>query len=257
MSTALHGCRVLVTRPEQQAEPLCRLIESSGGIAIRLPTLIITESPELSRQALLERISIASHIIFISRNAVDYAARLAGYLALQLQAKTVIAVGEGTRHALAEYAVTNSVAPELGVGSESLLALSELDAIKIKGQTVLIVQGGSGRELLQDGLIDRGAIVHTANVYQRTEPVIEQRIIDDIWRRNCPDVIVATSFQGLQNLIRMTSAQDRTIMFSKKLVVISARLAGLAKTAGFTNPAHVPTEQSDQGLLQTIRHSVE
>ncbi len=39
----LHGAGVLVTRPQHQAGPLCRLIEQAGGDVIRFPVLEITE----------------------------------------------------------------------------------------------------------------------------------------------------------------------------------------------------------------------
>jgi uroporphyrinogen-III synthase len=70
-------------------------------------------------------------------------------------------------------------------------------------------------------------------------------------------VIVATSKQGLLNLIRMTADQDRGIMLGKRLVVMSPRIADAAVEAGFVTPAIVATEQSDQGLLQAIRQTVE
>ena len=38
---ALHGVGVLVTRPEHQAMPLCRLLELQGASTLRLPALEI------------------------------------------------------------------------------------------------------------------------------------------------------------------------------------------------------------------------
>ncbi len=38
---ALHGIGVLVTRPEQQAMPLCRLLEIQGASTLRLPAIEI------------------------------------------------------------------------------------------------------------------------------------------------------------------------------------------------------------------------
>ena len=39
--SALHGVGVLVTRPEQQATPLCRLLEAEGALTLRLPAMLL------------------------------------------------------------------------------------------------------------------------------------------------------------------------------------------------------------------------
>ena len=66
MNNLLNGCKVLVTRPKDQAEQLCRLVEMSGGVAIRFPTLEVSLSKDLNSNDLLELLSDASHIIFIN-----------------------------------------------------------------------------------------------------------------------------------------------------------------------------------------------
>ncbi len=245
-----------MTRPGDQAEQLCRLIEASGGIAIRFPTLEISISKDLSRHNLLELFNQASCIIFISRNAVRFADQITGELAVNLRGKNLIAVGDGTLQELAGHNL-HAISPGPHANSEALLVMPELDANNIGNSNVLIVRGGTGRESLHEGLVARGARVQYADVYQRSEPAEARQMIDAIWHQNCPDVIVVTSEQGLHNLIKMTSEQDRIRMFSRKLAVISTRLSESAKAAGFAFPAFVATEQSDQGLLQAIRQTVE
>jgi len=67
----LRGVRVLVTRPAQQAEGLARLIEQTGGAAIRLPTIEIAEPRDGAALArLIERLDEFDLAIFISPNAV-------------------------------------------------------------------------------------------------------------------------------------------------------------------------------------------
>ena len=41
----LQGVGVLVTRPEQQAERLCALLEAEGAVAVRLPAIDIKPVP--------------------------------------------------------------------------------------------------------------------------------------------------------------------------------------------------------------------
>jgi len=257
MNGVLDGYKVLVTRPRQQGERLCQLVEAEGGIAIPFPTLELSPSKKMNRRSLLQLFAAASRVIFISRNAVEFAHQISGDLAAGLRGKKIIAVGDGTLRELVRHDVYDAVSPGTQSGSEELLEMPELEARKIAGSNVLIVRGGSGREFLHAELVNRGALVQYADVYERSEPDVTQLEVDAIWHRIGPDVIVFTSKQGMQGLIRMTAEQDRGIMFSKKLVVMSQRLAEMAGTAGFVLPACVATEQSDQGLLQAIRQTVE
>ena len=71
----LHGVGILVTRPEQQAMPLCRLLEAEGAHTLRLPAIDI--KPLGSRReiaAQLGPLAAFDAIIFSSANAVRFGA---------------------------------------------------------------------------------------------------------------------------------------------------------------------------------------
>lgn len=256
MSGSLHGVKVLVTRPKDQSAHLCRMIESAGGVAIEFPTIELQPTRDLAGDDLLGRLAAATHVIFVSRNAVRYTAQLVGNLVLPLAGKSVFAVGEGTRHELVAQGLDTAISPGAQSGSEELLELPELAGPRLRGQQVLIVRGAGGRELLREQLQARGASVEYADVYERIEPAGAREKMAGIWGQY-PDVVVVTSGQGLQNLIRMTAERDRAIMLESKLVVMSHRIAEVAAAAGFRHRATVADEQSDQGLLQAIRQTVE
>src|SRR5271170_1539877 len=95
--SALHGVGVLVTRPEQQAMPLCRLLEIQGASTFRLPGVEIKPRERggtlTARLGALEDFDL---IIFVSANAVRFGAALLG----QKRELTLAAVGPATAHAL-------------------------------------------------------------------------------------------------------------------------------------------------------------
>ena len=74
---ALRGVGVLVTRPEHQATPLCRLLEAEGACTFRLPAIevrgIAERRPSSDRWGPLERFDL---IVFVSANAVRFGASL-------------------------------------------------------------------------------------------------------------------------------------------------------------------------------------
>lgn len=257
MSVSLQGHKVLVTRPQHQAENLCRLIDEADGKAILLPALDITLSENITELTLRNLISESSHIIFVSRNAVLFTARLVDELALCLRDKSIIAVGNGTMQELANKGVVDVISPGPRSGSETLLALDIFRQENIEGEHVLIIRGSGGREFLKDGLEANGAFVRYAEIYQRLKPDIEQTVLESLWQDDAPDVIVFTSNQSLLNMLDMCKGKNRDILLGTRTVVMSERISKLAASSGFIFPAIVATEQSDQGLIQAIGQCVE
>ena len=95
----LDGVGVLVTRPEFQAMPLCRLLEAEGAATWRLAALEI--KPLKERRALTERLGTLEEfdvIIFSSANAVRFGASLLD----QKRDLVLAAVGPATSRALTE-----------------------------------------------------------------------------------------------------------------------------------------------------------
>ena len=253
----LEGTKVLVTRPEDQSENLCRLISLAGGEAIKFPTLKISPSAQLTQEQMREFISWADGVIFISRNAVIYLDRLLNNIAAELSGKSLYATGRGTVMALEGIGIDSVMSPAGQYGSEGLLGLEELSPSRIMGKNLVIIRGEEGRDLLRDVLQERGAEVKYACIYRSGLPDLAPALTESIWQNLKPDIIVLTSNQGLQNLIQMTAQKDKISLFNCKLVVMSNRIADTAQKAGFVNPPKVAARQSDDGLLEAIQQSVE
>jgi uroporphyrinogen-III synthase len=94
---ALHGVGVLVTRPEQQAAPLCRLLEIQGASTLRLPAIEIKAVGNRRHTAAeLGALQDFDVIIFTSANAVRFGAPLLD----QKRDLTLAAIGPATARAL-------------------------------------------------------------------------------------------------------------------------------------------------------------
>ncbi len=123
--TRLPG--VLVTRPQAQAEGLCRQIEALGWRALPFPLLQIVP---LSPPPL--EVSAYAGLIFISRNAVIH-----GLPLLRGDLPTLAVVGKGSAAELARRGVRAQLQPTVSADSEGLLALPALQ--RLTGQRWLIV----------------------------------------------------------------------------------------------------------------------
>lgn len=239
MSGPLAGRRILVTRPAHQADNLCRLIEADGGVAIRLP--LLTVEPTAHTAEAQRRLGAAHDLwIFTSTNAVRHALPLTGGV---LPAR-LAAIGPATAAALAAAGGADAAAPLAGASSQALLELPELR--DVTGRRILVVTGADGLDLLERGLRERGAVVERAEVYRRVALPYPPDAVASALRRS--DVIIVTSGQALEHLVRLAPEDVRKLLLRKPLVVPSARMVEKARGLGFTQTPRVAEPVSDPSL---------
>ena len=172
MNNALSGEKILVTRPALQAVQLAKLIEQQGGEAILFPTLKIEAlqiNEQISRQ--LKALFDYQHIIFISKNAVNFALRANNGKIDAFKHAKISAIGNATAKSLLGFGLNTGSIPIKGFTSEDLLTVPHLQ--NIENKKILIVRGQGGRETLAKKLIDRGADVDYLEVYKREMPIID------------------------------------------------------------------------------------
>lgn len=241
----LAGINVVVTRPDKQAEPLCKLIEQYQGHPIRFASLEILEPEDTTQtKTVLNRLKTFDIAIFVSRNAVEGTAKqlnkpLTGNV-------TLVAVGNATARAIRQQWQQPVICPSDGANSEALLSTETLQ--KVNGRKIIILRGQGGRELLGDTLQKRGASVEYAEVYRRACPAHDLTTL----QASNADLITATSNASLQNLFDMATHKQVQWLRTRQLIVISQRTATLAKTLGFQLPAKIAPSTDDQGLLDAM-----
>lgn len=248
----LQGLGVLVTRPAEQADHLCQLIEQAGGHPYRLPTIAIESSGAEARQQakeLLGGLRQGDLLIFISANAVQHALPCLDTVPAWDDIQTA-AIGKATARAFEQaFGCSPKLLPIDGSNSEALLALPALQ--QLTGRRAIIVRGAGGRALLGDSLQQRGAEVHYANVYRRVLPEIDIAAQRDELRTKV-DVITTTSVESLQNLVQLLAEPMGEWLWSKPLFVIHPRQLEAAQQMGFKIIAAVADETSDEALLSAI-----
>lgn len=246
------GFGVLVTRPVDQAETLCALIEGAGGKAIRLPLLAIESAnvDDAGPRRLLN-LGNADWLIFVSANAVRCSFTLLGSQWLNIKPTPKIAViGLATAKALQALGVRVDLSPKQQFNSESLLAQPEW--MNVKGLRFLIVRGEGGRELLADTLRERGGVVEYAEVYRRVAPSIDVNGLLASWRTGDIAVVTLTSGEALDNLWQQLPSGYRTVLQQTPLVVIGGRMAKQARDLGATQVYE--TEAGDADIFNAVVH---
>lgn len=246
---SLNGLRILVTRPKRQAQTLCRLIEQAGGVPLCFPVLEILPSRKMPDTArLFQRLDNFHWIIFISANAVSFAANL--FARPLPETLRVAAIGQATSKALAEWSIKVDLTPKPPFNAEALLASPKMQ--QMKDQRCLIVRGEGGRELLAETLKARGAKVSYAEVYRRGKPDADGAALIEDCQRQGLDVITITSREALHNLLAMLDSGYHRWVKQIPLVAISGRIQQEAFRLGF-NRVWVAESASDQALLEALK----
>jgi uroporphyrinogen-III synthase len=248
--SALHGVGVLVTRPEHQAMPLCRLLELQGATTLRLPAVEIKACGNrrdiAARLGALEEFDL---IVFTSSNAVRFGAPLLD----QKRDLTLAAIGPATARALNQAGYGVAVQPQEGFDSQSLLEHPRLE--HPAGRRILIIKGSNGRPFLEQELVQRGAQVLTADVYQRVPATPGHAALAVLLNRftdGAVQVITATSLEIGSNLLSMATPALREEFEHAHWLVPGERIAAGLRERGLSAPLLQAESAEDHDLVAAL-----
>lgn len=255
-TTPLTGLRVLVTRPQQQANKWQALLQQQGATILRAPLLEIVpftadqQSPETGAiRSRLAHLQHYQHLIFVSQNAVHFGLQwMQDCDALLADYARCYAVGSATAKLLQDsgYHVT---AAGNTMNSEALLALPELQAVA--DQQILIFRGQGGRPLLGQALEARGAAVDYLELYQRKQPAdTAQQLRHSDWGQ-AGDVVALHSGESLHNWHSIIEQLQRPDWYKIPLLVPGARVQQLAQSLGFSTII-TADNATDREMSQTL-----
>jgi uroporphyrinogen-III synthase len=247
---ALHGVGVLVTRPEQQAMPLCRLLEIQGASTLRLPAIDIKAiGNRRETAAQLGAIGDFDVIIFTSTNAVRFGAPLLD----QKRDLTLAAMGPATARALNQAGYRVAVQPAEHFDSESLLLHPRLE--HVAGRRILLIKGKNGRPLLEQELAQRGAQVVAIDVYQRVPATPSLAVLAallDSFTAGAVQVITATSLEIAGNLLGMATPALRSEFERVHWLVPGERIAAGVRELGLSAPLLQAESAEDHDLVAAL-----
>ncbi|MEP6884685.1 MAG: uroporphyrinogen-III synthase [Gammaproteobacteria bacterium] len=248
--SALRGIGVLVTRPEQQAMPLCRLLEIQGASTLRLPAIEIRAlgnwRDTAARLGALDDFDV---IIFTSANAVRFGASLLD----QKRDLTLGVVGPATARALSQAGYRVAVQPAGNFDSESLLLHPGLE--HPAGRRILLIKGSHGRPFLERELLSRGAEVVAAEVYERVPTTPSNAVLaalQDSFAAAAVQVITATSVEIAENLLKIAAPALRRQFDHALWLVPGARVAAALRELGLSAPQLMADSAEDQDLVAAL-----
>ncbi|HTK46803.1 MAG TPA: uroporphyrinogen-III C-methyltransferase [Gemmatimonadaceae bacterium] len=204
----LFGKRVVVTRASAQAGALRGALESLGADVLELPALrIVPLDPEPLREA-LDRIDEYDWIVFTSQNGVALlweSLRVAGRDARALAGRKLACVGRATADALRARGLVADVVPERFVAEGVLEALDLRD--DVRGKHVLYVAAEGARDVLPEGLANRGCTVDVVPVYRTASDGAGSAALRDALAAGRVDAVTFASASAVRGYIDAVGAE--------------------------------------------------
>ena len=255
--------RVILTRPEREAQRWAELLQARGHAAVPLPLIGIGPAPDLSAvQAALRRLPAFDAVMFVSANAVagflqsDGAAARTDWAVAAIKTRAW-ATGPGTAQALAEAGVPPGCVdqpPPDGLQFDSEALWGEVQGQVRPGTRVLIVRGAgadgepAGRDWLATRLQQAGAQVDTVAAYSRSLPAWTPAQQQGA-RHAAGDgsVWLFSSSEAVANLRALLPAQDWS---RARALATHERIAQAAREAGFG--VVWPSRASVEAIVATL-----
>lgn len=242
----LQGWTILSLRPRGQHGGLRAAAARHGARLLALSPFAIEPHDDARTRGELEQALGADIVVYTSPNAVAMAAAMQALAARRRQ--HVLAVGGGTRRALLRHGVAAQAPARMD--SEGLLAMPLLAGVA--GRSIGLVTGAGGRDMLGPGLRERGAEVLRVDVYARVPLALSPRQMEALAGAlaNTHQVLLpVSSAEALQQVLAGLPAALRKPFARLAVVAASARLAELARAAGFRRIA-IASDARPAGLLR-------
>ncbi len=202
MSTrsALEGKRVLITRPEDQAEEFAEKLRALGAEPVVLPAIELQPPGNWAPvDRALQKLQGGGYdwVVFTSANGVRFALERLHQRELDIEAlkgAKLAAIGPATARALQNAGLTVEFVPSTYVAEAIAEGLGD-----VRGKRVLLLRADIARPDLRELLGQRGARVEEVAVYRtrpaRREPDLVQRTLRSV------DVVTFTSGSTVHALL--------------------------------------------------------
>lgn len=250
----LFGRRVVVTRTREQASILSEMLRKEGADVLEFPTIAIQDPPSWEpADRAIRQLSRYDWIIFTSVNGVSRFIERLEARGLDIRAMfsaRICAIGPATAQALRELRLRVDLSPSQYTAEGLLEVLNEG---QVTGRRVLIPRALEARDTLPQGLIERGAKVDIAPVYQTVIPTDDSGpAMAERLRGGEVDIITFTSSSTVQNFARMIPGDHAAALLKEAVVAcIGPVTARTAQGLGIRVDV-MPAEHTIPALVQAL-----
>jgi uroporphyrinogen III methyltransferase/synthase len=256
----LFGKRVLVTRPDDRALGIARLLRDEGAEALCIPAirLLPPEDPAPLRAAVAGARTY-DWIVFTSASGVSaFFAEVERQRldARALGAARVCAIGPATAEALRERGVRADVVPSEFRGEGVAGAILEAHGGDLRGRRILLPRAAVAREVLPQMLRAAGAQVDVVPAYRNVPADGEaQDAIRRAIRERQVDAIIFTAPSAVESVARIFGAGAPEAMARLLVASIGPVTTAAAEAIGIRVDV-TADEYTAAGLVRALREHV-
>jgi uroporphyrinogen-III synthase len=245
--------RLIVTRPQAQADALVAELRAAGVDAVALPLIdIVTVADPHPLRAAWDRMATCALLMFVSANAVQHFMRLRPPSAAWPPGLLAASTGPGTSAALRKAGVPPDLLVEPdGEVFDSEALWQRLHTCDWQGRHVLVVRGEGGRDWLAEQLRERGAAVEFVAAYRRVPPQLDagaRALLDAALAQPQQHLWAISSSQALVHLARLVPEADWR---ASAAVAPHPRIVSALQQLGFGQVRLAPTDA--EALAAAVR----
>ena len=242
----LSGKRYVVTRAEDKAKELGEELSSAGASVLYAPMIAFEALPRKSdSEEILDQIKECDWIVFTSAKGVEFFFTFLNELGHGLELlnkKNMACVGPATQKCLESFGVTCQLTAQESVAEGLLDSLVEHLGDSLKQTRFVIPRALVARDVLPDGLQERGGKVLTLPLYQ-TVPVAAPKNWDGFVTEETR--LLFTSSSTVKNWVTATQGQQQACFCIGPISAQSAEESGM-------NVIAVAKNHDLAGLVKTI-----
>lgn len=250
---ALHNKRVLITRPQEQAQPFIELLRNCQAEPVVFPTIhIIPPRSWVALDKALASLDDYDVVIFTSVNGVVYffdRLQRKNLGAEILSERTVVAIGPRTAARLEEYGSTVTIVPE------KFQAESIIDALAkegITGKRFLLPRAEEARQVLPEEIVKRGGTIDVVTAYRTERATGRSEELRELLNSNAVDVITFTSSSTVKNFVAILGDYDLEGSASQWVVACIGPITAETAVSLGLHPRIVAEEYTIEGLVKAM-----
>ncbi len=247
----LEGKRIVITRPEAQAQEFVDFLRQAGAFPIIFPTIQIAPLMDNKRLDLaLMRLANYDWIIFTSANGVRVACdrlQMLGQPVSLLSKCQIAVIGPATAATLSSYGLRVALQPEEYIAESIFEVLLEQGSIA--GKRFLLLRADIARTTLREQLVANGAMVDEIPVYRtvRGEPDLAAYA----QLRSGVDIITFTSSSTVRFFFELLGVEAQKVAGKAVIACIGPITAQTARSLGL-NVDIVADEYTVTGLISAL-----
>ncbi|EKQ50635.1 MAG: uroporphyrinogen-III synthase [Methanobacterium sp. Maddingley MBC34] len=254
-----EGKVIGITRPRERSQAAVDIVQEHGGIPLVVPTLELAAFASDSLMDLCQRAGELDWIIFTSPASLESLFKYCQDFREKLNPRCQVAViGPRTERVLNDYGIRADVVPE-DYTAEGLL--EEFHRINLDKKKVGVPRTFKARDVLPEGLKNRGATVYLAEAYKSTKPHDTSRVqlmVDEIIQGKV-DAMTFTSPLTVTNLFEIAGDKKENLINSfKEGTVLAAAIGPITQKPleemGITSI--IPSKYTVKAMLMQLKEEM-